>query len=273
MTGLSESLITTDVLRACSATTPIRLNAQSVKFAPCLPAEGTRSITTLLITTKGFKSSQVRETVENFSFNVVVDKHLHSTLFPGITSPFLKHELARLHRDTSHLVLFNLRGRSRKPAWSDKGVKFHGKGEGCINGVRHYEAILLDAQRYGAEQVLVPKRAILAGSEDHDDVSQFTKPRLRDWSGVEVLQVEESEHDWVVSLKRGRKRQSQSSVLSEHNIIVQVRDGGGDVGDAGGEHDEGGDGEGGDGEGGDGDRGSGDGGGGDGGSGDGEGQA
>ena len=78
-----------------------------------------------------------------------------------------------------------------------------------MDGVKHFAVILQDASKYSTEEILVPKKCILIGSEHHD-LSPFTKPSIRDFNGVELLQVAESDEHWVLSLKQGRKRSSET---------------------------------------------------------------
>ena len=139
----------------------------------------------------------------------------NAQFFPGISSPYLRHELARHQRDPTHVVLFNFRG--RVPNYLDKyGVKVHGRVENSIDGVKYFHLLLQDGKKYCAQEVLVPKKCVLIDHvtvhQDlesvpvHQDLSAHTKPSVCDLNGSELIEVSEADEHWVVRLKQGRKR-------------------------------------------------------------------
>ena len=135
-------------------------------------------------------------------------------IFPGVSSKYLRHELARHKRNASHVVLFNYRCQGQNQAlWESFGVRVHGRGEHSIDGVKYFEQLLQDGKLYGVEEVNVPKQCILIEKarvykdaqevivhRDHRDLSQYTRPGTRDLNGSELLQVHEHGQNWHISL-------------------------------------------------------------------------
>ena len=126
------------------------------------------------------------------------------------------------------MVLFNFRCHGQNLAlWGSFGVRVHGRGEHSIDGVKYFEQLLQDGKLYGVEEVLVPKQCILVHKDlqeaiVHRDLSQYTRPGIRDLNGSELLQVHERDQNWVVRLKPGRKRSRNDAEECLH-----VRQGGG----------------------------------------------
>ena len=158
------------------------------------------------------------------------------TKFSGVTSLYLKHEIARLKRDSSHAVLFNFhcQGKNSDPTWlEDFGVSVSGRhGRNSIDGVKYFERVLQDGRKYGAHEVLIPKKLILIRRVSvhpdlekitlHEDLSKYTKPGTRELNGSEVLQVNERGEYWVVTTRGGRKRTRDTA---EGCVVIQVNQG------------------------------------------------
>ena len=79
--------------------------------------------------------------------------HKHTLYdFSGISSPFLKHELARHMRHPSHIVLFNLRWKQACSVAEQFGLKVSGS---ALDGAKHFQLLLNDARNFGVEEILV----------------------------------------------------------------------------------------------------------------------
>ena len=79
--------------------------------------------------------------------------HKHTLYdFSGISSPFLKHELARHMRHPSHIVLFNLRGNQACSVAENFGLKVSGS---ALDGAKYFQLLLNDARKFGVEEILV----------------------------------------------------------------------------------------------------------------------
>ena len=116
------------------------------------------------------------------------------TKFSGVTSLYLKHEIARLKRDPSHAVLFNFycQGKNSDPTWlEDFGVSVSGRhGRNSIDGVKYFERVLQDGGKYGAHEVLIPKKLILVRRVSvHPDLegSLFMKTSLNTQSPAPMI--------------------------------------------------------------------------------------
>ena len=156
-------------------------------------------------------------------------------MFTGIPSLYLRHELGRLKRDPSHLLLFRYRCQGQDSLlWQKLGVGVHGRGTNSIDGVKYFEQLLLDGRKYGAHEVLVPKTLIIIKSVTlhqnigktlvHQDLSRYTRPGTRALNGSEIIEVTERGKYWVITLRKGRKRPREST---EECIVVQASQGGG----------------------------------------------
>ena len=96
----------------------------------------------------------------------------------------MRHEIARLSKHSSHVVLFNFRGGPRVSIKERWGVKVSGRPDtvGAIDGVEYLAGVLENAQTFQVEEVLVPKKVVMMGLF-HEDLSGYTKPNSKDNPG------------------------------------------------------------------------------------------